>query len=72
MGEIRNNAYWDARRIKLLRQHLQLTQAAMAAELGTRQQTISEWETGLHQPTGTSLKMLSIIADRSAFKYKAQ
>lgn len=72
MEEVKENANWDARRIRSLRRYLKLTQAEMAAELGTRQQTVSEWETGLHQATGTSIKMLSIIADRSAFRYKAK
>ena len=42
----------------------------MAEELGTRQQTISEWETGMYQPRGASATLLSIIAERSNFDYK--
>ena len=45
---------WDSRSIQALRRHLGLTQRQMADELGTRQQTISEWETGLYQPRGAS------------------
>jgi DNA-binding transcriptional regulator YiaG len=63
---------WDAKRIKALRQHLKLTQSGMAEELGTRQQTVSEWEVGLYEPRGTSSKLLSIIADRSKFSYRAE
>jgi DNA-binding transcriptional regulator YiaG len=44
----------------------------MGEELGTRQQTISEWETGMYQPRGTSVTLLSIIAERSDFKYKVK
>lgn len=62
---------WDADRIKALRKHLKLTQAALAEELGTRQQTVSEWEVGLHVAKGASTKMLSIVAERSRFKYNA-
>ncbi len=62
---------WDAKHIKALRQHLKLTQSDMADQLGTRQQTVSEWEVGLYEPRGASAKLLSIIADRSEFKYKA-
>jgi DNA-binding transcriptional regulator YiaG len=62
---------WDAQSIKALRQHLKLTQSSMAEELGTRQQTVSEWEVGLYEPRGASAKLLSMIADRSKFKYKA-
>jgi len=43
----------------------------MADQLGTRQQTISEWETGMYQPRGTSATLLSIIAERAKFKYEA-
>jgi len=43
----------------------------MAEELGTRQQTISEWETGMYQPRGASAKLLTIIAERAKFKYEA-
>jgi DNA-binding transcriptional regulator YiaG len=46
-----------------------LTQQEMAAELGTRQQTISEWEKGMYQPRGTSSTLLTIVAERSGFQY---
>jgi DNA-binding transcriptional regulator YiaG len=62
---------WSKEEIKALRQHLKLTQAKLAEELGTRQQTISEWETGMYRPRGASATLLSIIAERSGFAYKA-
>ncbi len=62
---------WDSRRIQSLRRHLGLTQQEMADRLGTRQQTISEWETGMYQPRGTSATLLSIIAERARFAYDA-
>jgi len=62
---------WDGRRIKALRRHLGMTQTEMAARLGTRQQTISEWEKGMYQPRGASSTLLSIVADSSGFKYEA-
>lgn len=62
---------WDSERVYTLRRHLGLTQGEMAAELGTRQQTISDWEKGKYQPRGTSATVLSIIAERSRFKYEA-
>lgn len=62
-------AEWDSERIRRLRQHMGLTQSELANELGTRQQTISEWEVGMYQPRGTSTKLLSIIAERAKFKY---
>jgi len=63
---------WDRRHIWALRKHLKLTQAKLAEELGTRQQTISEWETGMYQPRGTSAKLLTIVAERSGFKYETK
>lgn len=64
-------ARWDDKRIRALREHLGLTQTEMAARLGTRQQTISEWEKGVYQPRGTSATLLSIIADSASFQYDA-
>ena len=61
---------WDNQRIRALRQHLGLKQAGMADELGTRQQTISEWEIGMYKPRGTSVTLLNIVAERSGFEYK--
>ena len=66
-----NKPPWDSESIRLLRQHMGLTQSELADELGTRQQTISEWEVGMYQPRGTSKKLLSIIAERANFKYDA-
>ncbi len=54
-----------------MRQHLNLTQAKLAQKLGTRQQTISEWETGMYRPRGASATLLSIVAERSGFSYRA-
>jgi len=62
---------WDSQRIHALRRHLGLTQRELAARLGTRQQTISEWETGMYEPRGASATLLSIIAERAKFKYQA-
>jgi DNA-binding transcriptional regulator YiaG len=62
---------WDKEHIQALRSHLGLTQQEMAAELGTRQQTISEWELGLYQPRGASATLLYLIAEKAGFKYDA-
>jgi DNA-binding transcriptional regulator YiaG len=62
---------WDSRRIRALRNHLGLTQQQLADELGTRQQTISEWETGLYQPRGTSSTLLTILSEKAGFSYRA-
>lgn len=60
-------ARWSPERIRALRDHLGLTQVEMAAELGMRQQTISEWETGAYQPRGGSIRLLEILAEQSGF-----
>lgn len=62
---------WDSGRIRALRRHLGLTQRELAARLGARQQTISEWEVGLYKPRGASATLLSIIAEQAKFEYKA-
>ena len=72
-----NNQYkvdrpqWDSERIRALRRHLGLTQRELADRLGTRQQTISEWEKGMYKPRGASSTLLSIVAERAKFEYKA-
>jgi DNA-binding transcriptional regulator YiaG len=63
---------WDSKRIQALRDHLGLTQRELADKLGTRQQTISEWETGMYRPRGASATLLSIIAERAKFEYEAK
>jgi DNA-binding XRE family transcriptional regulator len=60
---------WEAAGVRALRRHLGLTQGRMAEELGTRQQTVSEWETGLYRPRGTSARLLTIVAERAGFQY---
>jgi len=62
---------WEAASIRALRRHMSLTQYQMAEQLGTRQQTISEWETGMYQPRGASATLLGMIAERADFKYNA-
>jgi len=62
---------WDGENIQALRRHLGLTQRELSEKLGTRQQTISEWETGMYRPRGASATLLSIIAEQARFKYEA-
>jgi DNA-binding XRE family transcriptional regulator len=63
---------WDKEHIQALRRHLGLTQREMAARMGTRQQTISEWETGMYQPRGASATLLFLIAENADFQYNAR
>lgn len=64
---------WTAERIAALRAALGLTQAGFAGELGVRQQTVSEWETGRYLPRGASARMLGMLAEsRSAYGSEEQ
>lgn len=58
---------WNAETIKALRQHMGLTQQELADRLNMRQQTISEWETGMYKPRGGSIALLNIVAERARF-----
>ena len=70
MAQKHKRSAWNKNRIRALRRHLRLTQAKLAEELGTRQQTISEWETGMYKPRGTSATLLTLVSERSGFKYE--
>jgi len=70
-GQPADKKQWDGKSVQALRQHLGLTQRELSERLGTRQQTISEWETGMYKPRGTSATLLSFIAERAKFKYGA-
>lgn len=63
---------WDGDHVRALRSHLGLTQRELAETLGTRQQTISEWEKGMYRPRGASSTLLTIVAERAQFEYKAE
>jgi len=69
----RKAAYiWKPEMIRALREHMDLTQRELADLLEVRQQTISEWETGLHIPHRSTQKTLSMVAERAGFSYNAQ
>jgi len=72
MTSRRRRPAWDAGRVRALRRHLRLSQNALAQELGVRQQTISEWETGRYQPRGASARLLTMVAERADFPYQAE
>lgn len=60
---------WNADLIKAMRIHMSLTQADFAERLGVRQQTVSEWENGVYNPTRSTSKYLSLVAEQAGFKY---
>lgn len=63
------NFEWTAESIHALRAHLGQSQAALARELGIRQQTVSEWETGMYKPRGASVTILTLLAVSSGFEF---
>lgn len=52
---------YDSERIRALRDHLQLSQAVLAAVLNTSLSTVRKWEVGDKHPSGPSLKLLSLL-----------
>jgi len=62
---------WNAESVRALRESLGMTQKQMSEELGTRQQTISEWETGMYRPRGGMNRLLTLVAERAGFDYQA-
>lgn len=69
---VQDNVGWTSEKVKALRDHLGLTQAQFAEELGVRQQTISEWEVGVYQPRRSTSKYLALIAERAGFTYQVK
>jgi DNA-binding transcriptional regulator YiaG len=65
--ETKTAAEWDAERVRELRRHLGESQAAFAERIGTRQQTVSEWETGSSTPRRMSRRLLHLIAEEHGF-----
>ena len=52
---------YDSNRIRALRNHLQLSQAVLAAVLNTSLSTVRKWEVGDKHPSGPSLKLLNLL-----------
>lgn len=52
---------YDSKKIRALREQLQLSQAVLAAVLNTSPSTVRKWEIGEKQPSGPSLKLLNLI-----------
>ena len=57
---------WDPDAVSSLRYELGLTQQELSQAIGVRQQTVSEWETGQHRPTGGSVRLLSMVKEQAA------
>lgn len=66
MSETERGANWPAERVLRLRRRLKMSQGEFARWIGVRQQTVSDWETGLHAPQGASRRLLSMLAEERA------
>lgn len=62
---------WTGDLVKSLRLHMGLTQRELAQELGVRQQTVSEWEKDLYQPTRATSRYLTLVAEKAGFLYQS-
>lgn len=60
---------WNANMIKALRLHMDMNQTQFADELGVRQQTISEWENNVYEPSRATCKYLTLVAEQAGFGY---
>ncbi|MDD5059048.1 MAG: DNA-binding transcriptional regulator [Sideroxydans sp.] len=52
---------YSSEKIRELRDHLQLSQAVLAAVLNTSISTVRKWEIGEKHPSGPSLKLLNLL-----------
>ena len=52
---------YDSEKIRALRDHLQVSQAVLAAVLNTSLSTVRKWEIGDKRPSGPSLKLLNLL-----------
>ena len=52
---------FDSRKIKALRERLQLSQVVLASVLNTSASTVRKWEMGDKHPSGPSQKLLDLI-----------
>jgi DNA-binding transcriptional regulator YiaG len=64
---VNGTVVWNSSSIKLLRLHMGLTQVEFAKQLGVRQQTVSEWEKGMYEPTRSKSKHLDLVAQTVGF-----
>ena len=53
--------HYDGEKIRALRDHLNLSQAVLAAVLNISVSTVRKWELGDKHPSGPSLKLLSLL-----------
>jgi DNA-binding transcriptional regulator YiaG len=65
---VNDEIQWNGELVKALRSHMRLTQAGFAKELRIRQQTVSEWEKGVYEPSRASSHYLTLVAEKAQFQ----
>lgn len=70
VSPIRKSKGWSAGKIKSLRGFAGWSQQELADHLGVRQQTISDWELGIHISRRSMGKLLQMVAENIGFPYQ--
>ncbi len=65
----RRSGGWGGGHVKALREFAGWSQQELADQLGMRQQTVSEWETGKYTPRRSTGVLLEFIAEQVGFRY---
>ncbi len=66
---IRKSKGWSAEQIKALREFAGWSQQELANRLGVRQQTVSDWELGIHTSRRSMGKLLQMVAESVGYTY---
>jgi DNA-binding XRE family transcriptional regulator len=61
---------WSAAEIKALRDFAGWSQQELAETLGVRQQTVSDWELGIHTSRRSMGKLLQMVAEQVGYPYQ--
>ncbi len=69
---VNDEIQWNGELVKALRSHMKLTQVGFAQELRIRQQTVSEWEKGVYEPSRASSNYLTLVAEKAKFKLESE
>jgi DNA-binding XRE family transcriptional regulator len=72
VSPIRKSQGWTADQIKSLREHAGWSQQDLADRLGVRQQTVSDWELGIHTSRRSMGKLLRMVAETVKFPYQTE
>lgn len=67
---VRKSQGWTGEQVKALREFAGWTQQELANRLSVRQQTVSDWELGIHTSHRSMGKLLQMIAEDIGYPYK--